>query len=128
MPWPLFKAGWAPGPVWTGAENLAHTGIRSPEGPAHSQLLYQLSYLAYACIMALLLLNTTGYNTLHAAVFLQHKEWKRILQYTLTNIHRVPKHHRIFIVAVMWCFERELTHDIHSTQDQCVVKYCLILI
>ena len=39
-PWPLFtsgkdpvsivqEAGWAPGPVWTGAENLAFTGIRS---------------------------------------------------------------------------------------------------
>jgi hypothetical protein len=39
MPRPLFthgkdpvpivqKAGWAPGPVWTGAENLASTGIR----------------------------------------------------------------------------------------------------
>jgi len=27
-------AGWAPGPVWTGAENLAHTGIRSPDRPA----------------------------------------------------------------------------------------------
>ena len=23
--------GWAPGPVWTGAENLALTGIRSPD-------------------------------------------------------------------------------------------------
>ena len=23
------EAGWAPGPVWTGAENLAPTGIRS---------------------------------------------------------------------------------------------------
>jgi len=23
------EAGWAPGPFWTGAENLAHTGIRS---------------------------------------------------------------------------------------------------
>ena len=26
----LEKAGWAPGPVWTGEENLASTGIRSP--------------------------------------------------------------------------------------------------
>jgi hypothetical protein len=33
--------------VWTGAENLAPTGIRSPDRPAHSQLLYQLSYLAH---------------------------------------------------------------------------------
>ena len=28
------KAGWAPVPVWTAAENLAHTGIRSPYRPA----------------------------------------------------------------------------------------------
>jgi hypothetical protein len=28
------EAGWAPGPVWTGAENLASTGIRSPDRPA----------------------------------------------------------------------------------------------
>jgi hypothetical protein len=28
------EAGWAPGPVWTGAENLALTGIRSPDHPA----------------------------------------------------------------------------------------------
>ena len=27
------EAGWAPGPVWTGAENLAPTGIRSPDRP-----------------------------------------------------------------------------------------------
>jgi hypothetical protein len=30
----------------TGAENLAPTGIRSPEGPARSQSLYQLRYPA----------------------------------------------------------------------------------
>jgi hypothetical protein len=35
----LQKAGWAPGPVWTGAENLAPTGIRSPVRPARSQSL-----------------------------------------------------------------------------------------
>ena len=26
------EAGWAPGPVWTGAENLGPTGIPSPNG------------------------------------------------------------------------------------------------
>jgi len=46
-PWAIFtpgkdpvpiveEAGWAPGPVWTGAENLASTGIRSPDRPARS--------------------------------------------------------------------------------------------
>jgi hypothetical protein len=38
------EAGWAPGTVWTGGENLAHTGIRSPDRPARSQSLYRLSY------------------------------------------------------------------------------------
>ena len=58
MPWPLFtpgkdlvpivqEVGWAPGLVWTGAENLAPTGIQSPDRPAHSQSLYRLSYLAH---------------------------------------------------------------------------------
>jgi len=36
------EAGWVPGPVWTGAENLASTGVWSPHRPARSQLLYPL--------------------------------------------------------------------------------------
>jgi len=30
------EAGWAPGPVCTGAENLVPTGIRSPDCPTRS--------------------------------------------------------------------------------------------
>ena len=41
------EAGWAPQLVWTGAENLAPTGIRSPDRPARSQSLYRLSYPAH---------------------------------------------------------------------------------
>ena len=41
------EAGWAPGPVWTVAEKLAHTGIRAPDRPARSQSLYRLSYRAH---------------------------------------------------------------------------------
>jgi hypothetical protein len=37
------EAGWASGPVWTGAENLAPTALRSPDRPARSQSLYRLS-------------------------------------------------------------------------------------
>jgi hypothetical protein len=36
--YPLQEAGWALGSVWTGAENLAPTGIRSPYRPARSDL------------------------------------------------------------------------------------------
>jgi hypothetical protein len=38
------EGGWAAGPVWTGAENLAPTGIRSPDRPDRSQSLYELRY------------------------------------------------------------------------------------
>jgi len=37
-------AGSVPGPVWTDAENLAPTGIRSPDRPSRSESLYRLSY------------------------------------------------------------------------------------
>ena len=40
----IENAGWAPGPVRTGAEKFTPTGIRSPDRPAHSKSLYQLSY------------------------------------------------------------------------------------
>ena len=42
------EAGWAPGPVWTGVENLAHSSIRCPDRPARSESLYRLSYLGPA--------------------------------------------------------------------------------
>jgi len=37
-------AGWAPGPVWTGARNLAPTGIPFQNRPARSESLCRLSY------------------------------------------------------------------------------------
>jgi len=40
----LQEAGWAPGQVWTGEENLAPTGFRSPDRSPRSESLYQLSY------------------------------------------------------------------------------------
>ena len=40
----LQEALWAPGSVWTDAENLTPTGIRSPDLPARSESPYRLSY------------------------------------------------------------------------------------
>ena len=38
-PVPIVQdAAWAPGPVWTGAENLARTGIRSPDRTVRSSV------------------------------------------------------------------------------------------
>jgi hypothetical protein len=53
-PWPLYprenpipivqEVVLAPGPVWTSAENLTHTWIRSPDRPARSESLCRLRY------------------------------------------------------------------------------------
>ena len=48
-PVPIVKdAGRPPVPIWTGAENLDPTGLRSPHRPPHSQSLYHLSYSAHS--------------------------------------------------------------------------------
>jgi hypothetical protein len=52
------EAGWAPGPVWTGAENLDTSGIRSPDRPARNQSLYRLRYPAHV----------TSYSFIHLVV------------------------------------------------------------
>ena len=40
----LYEGGWVPGPLWTSAENLAPTGMRSPERLTHSEAVCRLSY------------------------------------------------------------------------------------
>ena len=42
-------AGWTPGLVWTGAEQLASTGIRSSDRPASRKSQYRLSYRYSSC-------------------------------------------------------------------------------
>jgi hypothetical protein len=52
-PVPIVQvAGWAPGPVWTGAENLDPTGIPSPDRPVRSVCWYtaqRISVYRYQC-------------------------------------------------------------------------------
>jgi hypothetical protein len=40
----LQQAVWVPGPIWTGTENFASTGIRFPDHPVRSESLYRLRY------------------------------------------------------------------------------------
>jgi hypothetical protein len=42
----LQEVGWAPGPVWMCAKNLALNGIQTLDRPTRTQPLYRLSYLA----------------------------------------------------------------------------------
>ena len=43
------KAGWDPGPVWTGRKISSPPGF-DPDRPARSQSLYQLSYPAHLSV------------------------------------------------------------------------------
>jgi hypothetical protein len=70
-------AGWAPRQEWTGAENLAPTGIRSPDRPARSESLYRLRYPGPLCVLCgsqkifLHNFNVTGFdnrNSVYCAI------------------------------------------------------------
>ena len=90
-PWPLFtagkdpvlivrEAGWAPGPVWIGAENLAPpTGIRSPDRPVRSQSLYRLSYPAQ--------LKTEYLNQYY---LWSNRRYKWLTKSATRTVHEVP--------------------------------------
>jgi hypothetical protein len=58
------ESGSAPAPVWTGAENFAPTGIRSPHRPACRESLYRLRYpclvLSYISVYVL---NSNSFYT-----------------------------------------------------------------
>jgi hypothetical protein len=56
----LQEAGSAPGTVWTGAENLAPTGIRSPDRPARSQSLILQSLCVDDCLVCRASLRASG--------------------------------------------------------------------
>jgi hypothetical protein len=59
--YPLYRRlGGAPGPVWTGAENLAPTGIRSPDRPARNQSLYRLRYCGQRTVQEIFIFLHTG--------------------------------------------------------------------
>jgi hypothetical protein len=79
------RTGWAPGTVWTGAENLASTGIRSPDRPARSQSLYRLSYPAhtYTCNCIIIHTNTYTYNT-YVNIFFS-TSCRKILKYQING-------------------------------------------
>jgi len=70
------KAGWAPGSVWTGAENLAPPpGIRSPDSPARSQSIFytqQFAALSIWCLPTLSLIKESHFMTINNSPYREH--------------------------------------------------------
>ena len=59
----LQEAGWVAGPVWTGAENLVLTGIRSRTVQPVAQSLYRLSYPAHRNIKMYTICKPTAHQS-----------------------------------------------------------------
>ena len=72
------EAGWAPGPVWTGAENRVPTGIRSPDFPARSESVYRLSYRGRHLDCSIPLIETNGKFILLNDTAFRLCSWRRM--------------------------------------------------
>ena len=68
----LQTAGWATGAVWTGAENLVPTGIRSRTVQPVALSLYRLSYPAQTCVYT----NTHTHTHIYIYIYMNVK-WSR---------------------------------------------------
>ena len=80
------EAGWAPGPVWIGAENLASTGTRSPDLPARSESLYRLRYPGPMVFYLVKWLSINFKCNVwlwvgHSGIFFDHYSWICALAY-----------------------------------------------
>ena len=81
-------------PVWTGAENLAPTGIPSPDHPARGESLYRLNYPSHL-----------GSNRVTYSKF--HIEDPQILGTTI----------QYFVIQVNW--PPRFVHPCHSGKPNC---------
>ena len=132
----VYETGWAPGPLWTGAENLAPTGIRSPDRLARSESLYRLSYPGpyLHSITSILTMKSLLSSILHMRVVITNllssvTVETRVLCFCLIRLKTVPKLHKSHNGEKNSTDMREYWHvrRIHSTveQDPMVIKYRL---
>jgi hypothetical protein len=110
MPRPLFslgkhpvpivqESGWAPRPVWTDAENLALTGIRSPDRPARSQSLHRLRYPAHCVNKTLSKLMSLHASSLKSVV---KNTAIRVAEEILTKLNVIsPAYSRYFTLKAL---------------------------
>jgi hypothetical protein len=98
------KDAWrAPGPIWTGAESVASTGIWSPDRPARCESLYRLSWnavlttklsrLYYSCLVfachacGVVVKTCVQRNTERIEVFNSHDAVRHEFSYIFSSIY-----------------------------------------
>ena len=96
----IQKAGWAPGPVWTCAENLVPTGIWSPYRPARSETLPDHPYVA----------RMTEYPSKYAGHF---QPWRKQHVYQTAPLSQrtratwtLPSSHQFLLSIALLFFDR----------------------
>ena len=87
----LQESGWAPGPVWMGGKSRPHRDS-IPDGPARSQSLYRLSYLAHTQLMCPLLIVFTQYRLLLVTVARMEQSIYRYRTYRSRSLEASQKH------------------------------------
>ena len=111
------KTGWAPGPTWTGVENLASTGIRAPPCPSRSKSLSRPTgfgrLLFIYCNLFMsnysLFSNVSASQTIYGRCFLQ---MQRLLQLrwslplltsaqVMVMLYRNKKRHFMSVVRIL---------------------------
>jgi len=119
-PVPLVQeAGWDPGPVWTGVENFAPTGIRSPDRPARSQSLYRLRYPAHLFHHSLLFPPIT--TLLRVGIY--QTEFIPALGVEISGTDGLMKRCGLLLGISFSCFcEKDISTRKHKTSGQKVMS------
>ena len=80
------EAGWAPGPVWTGGKSRPHWDS-IPDHPAHSQLLYRLSYPAHITLYVSLVYSCETRFTKHIHNITEMLKWEMV-HWLITEVRK----------------------------------------
>ena len=111
------EAGWAPGPLRTGAKNLAPTGCRSPDRPARSELLYRLSYPGPPGNSPSLFVYLQNHSDTTRHDTTQHVPWKPFWSARFGSSSEVNRPHSVYIyiyvaeVLTVWCNGMDVLWD-----------------
>jgi hypothetical protein len=109
------EAGWVPGPVWTDAEKLASTGIRSPDRPTRSQSLHRLSYSAHSILGAAIIYKNydmifwIGYFI--AAIQMLHRDAK---EFSRITYHFLGAQQRTHWIVFFSLFHRAFSYNLFN--------------
>jgi hypothetical protein len=105
---------------WCGqAENLAPTGIRSPDSPALSQLLYRLSYPAYCCFIGVQIIHSICPSIIRLAKKCYYITWTTITNDGTAVGNELTLGSGVCGVSFRWVGSRAIVTWLQMSQMRC---------